>query len=449
MIMKINNKNNAILVKHSKSLEGLIQTPSDKSISHRCIMLGSLCVGETKIKNLLLSEDTTITINAMREFGAKIIEDKENNTVNIYGIGIGGLFQPSKNIYLGNSGTSARLLMGLMSSCSVEVNFEGDNSLSNRPMGRVLNPLSEMGLEILDESSGKLPIRLRGSKMSIPINHKITVPSAQVKSALMFSALNIKGKSTIVEPIMTRDHTERLFELFGADISVTRNNVGHNLIEIIGEKKLKAQELDIPGDPSSAAFIIVAGLIVPKSKLIINNIMLNPTRSLFIDYLIEMGGDIKFKNKYVKCGEQVCDIEVRSSKLRGIHTPKEVAPSLIDEYLALSIAAAYAEGESRFCGLSELRVKESNRFNAIKDLLNLSGVSCQEVEDDLLVKANENVRGGSAIKVNLDHRVAMAAMILGMNSKYEISIDDISPISTSFPEFEKIYSQIGGSYRYI
>ncbi|MGI9312646.1 MAG: 3-phosphoshikimate 1-carboxyvinyltransferase, partial [Alphaproteobacteria bacterium] len=358
--MKINNKNNAILVKHSKSLEGVIQTPSDKSISHRCIMLGSLCVGETKIKNLLLSEDTTITINAMREFGAKIIEDKENNTVNINGIGIGGLFQPSKNIYLGNSGTSARLLMGLMSSCSVEVNFEGDNSLSNRPMGRVLNPLSEMGLEILDESSGKLPIRLRGSKMSIPINHKITVPSAQVKSALMFSALNIKGKSTIVEPIMTRDHTERLFELFGADISVTRNNEGYNLIEIIGEKKLKAQELDIPGDPSSAAFLIVAGLIVPKSKLIINNIMLNPTRSLFIDYLIEMGGDIKFKNKYVKCGEQVCDIEVRSSKLRAIHTPKEVAPSLIDEYLALSIAAAYAEGESRFCGLSELRVKESN-----------------------------------------------------------------------------------------
>ena len=449
MIMKINNKNNAILVKHSKSLEGIIQTPSDKSISHRCIMLGSLCIGETKIKNLLLSEDTAITINAMREFGAKIIEDKENNTVNINGIGIGGLFQPSKNIYLGNSGTSARLLMGLMSSCSVEVNFEGDNSLSNRPMGRVLNPLSEMGLEILDENSGKLPIRLRGSKMSIPINHKITVPSAQVKSALMFSALNIKGKSTIVEPIMTRDHTERLFQLFGADVSVTRNNEGYNLIEIIGEKKLRAQELDIPEDPSSAAFLIVAGLIVPKSKLIINNIMLNPTRSLFIDYLIEMGGDIKFKNKYVRCGEQVCDIEVRSSKLKAIYTPKEVAPSLIDEYLALSIAAAYADGVSRFCGLSELRVKESNRFNAIKDLLNLSGVSCQEVKDDLLINANENVRGGSMIKANLDHRVAMSAMILGMNSKYEISIDDISPISTSFSKFEKIYSQIGGSYQYI
>ena len=215
MIMKINNKNNAILVKHSKSLEGVIQTPSDKSISHRCIMLGSLCVGETKIKNLLLSEDTTITINAMREFGAKIIEDKENNTVNINGIGIGGLFQPSKNIYLGNSGTSARLLMGLMSSCSVEVNFEGDNSLSNRPMGRVLNPLSEMGLEILDESSGKLPIRLRGSKMSIPINHKITVPSAQVKSALMFSALNILPTQCIqprqavsIGVCVRRDHVE-------------------------------------------------------------------------------------------------------------------------------------------------------------------------------------------------------------------------------------------------
>jgi 3-phosphoshikimate 1-carboxyvinyltransferase len=177
--------------------------------------------------------------------------------------------------------------------------------------------------------------------------------------------------------------------------------------------------------------------------------MLNPTRSLFIDYLIEMGGDIKFKNKYVRCGEQVCDIEVSSSKLKAIYTPKEVAPSLIDEYLALSIAAAYADGESRFCGLSELRVKESNRFNAIKDLLNLSGVSCQEVEDDLLIEANGNVQGGSAIKVNLDHRVAMSAMILGMNSKYEISIDDISPISTSFPEFEKIYSQIGGSYQYI
>ena len=211
-----------------------------------------------------------------------------------------------------------------------------------------------MGLEILNGNSGKLPIRLRGSSLPIPINHKLKVPSAQVKSALMFSALNIKGKSIITEPIRTRDHTERLFKLFGANINIIKNNDGQNIIEIIGEKKLSPQELDIPGDPSSAAFLIVAGLITSKSKLFINNIMLNPTRSLFIDYLIKMGGNIEFKKKYIKCGEEVCDIEVTSSKLKAIKIPKEVAPSLIDEYLILSVAAAYAKGESRFCGLSEL-----------------------------------------------------------------------------------------------
>jgi 3-phosphoshikimate 1-carboxyvinyltransferase len=449
MIMKINNKNNAVLIKRSPFLAGTINTPSDKSISHRCLILGALCIGETKIQNLLSSEDIRATIYALREFGAKIIEDKEKNLVTVHGVGIGGLFQPKKNIYLGNSGTSARLLMGLISSNPVEVEFEGDKSLSTRPMGRVIEPLSEMGLEILNGNSGKLPIRLRGSSLPIPINHKLKVPSAQVKSALMFSALNIKGKSIITEPIRTRDHTERLFKLFGANINIIKNNDGQNIIEIIGEKKLSPQELDIPGDPSSAAFLIVAGLIASKSKLFINNIMLNPTRSLFIDYLIKMGGNIEFKKKYIKCGEEVCDIEVTSSKLKAIKIPKEVAPSLIDEYLILSVAAAYAKGESRFCGLSELRVKESNRFNAIQDLLNQSGVSCREEGDDLLIKSNEIVLGGSNIRTNLDHRVAMAAMILGLNAKNEINIDDISPISTSFPNFEEIYSKIGGVYKYI
>ena len=393
--MKINNKNNPVIVERSNALSGSIDTPSDKSISHRALILGSLCIGETKIHNLLLSEDITSTICALEQFGASINMGEEQNITNIYGIGIGGLLQPSKKIYLGNSGTSVRLLIGLMSSCDVCVEFEGDESLSKRPMGRVLDPL--------------------------------------------------KGRSTIIETIKTRDHTEKLFEYFGADIQIRLNDLGQKEIMISGQKKLSPREIDIPGDPSSAAFFIVAGLISKGSKLRIKNVMINPTRSLFIDYLISMGAKIDFLDKYSKCGEVVVDIDVTASELKGVTTSLNDAPSIIDEFLILSVAAAYAKGESKFCGVSELKVKESDRLEAIINMLTASGVKCGTKDDDLIIYGNGEVPGGSDIKSNYDHRVAMSALILGLGSKSQIRIDDVSPIATSFPNFIQEFNSIGGN----
>jgi len=320
--MQLNNKNNAVIVYQSNSLHGAIRTPSDKSISHRALILGALCLGETTIKNLLLSEDVINTAEALRQFGANIIINKDGEC-KIFGIGIGGLLQPEKNIYLGNSGTSARLLIGLMSSCEVVVKFEGDESLSKRPMDRVLSPLQKVGLEILEDNDRKLPLTLRGAAMPVPIDHQLTIPSAQVKTALMLSALNISGTSIIIEPIKTRDHTENLLKLFDADITINKNSDGYDVIKINGQVKLTPQQIDIPGDPSSAAFFIVAGLIKPNSKLKITNVMTNPTRAHFIDVLNRMGANIKIDRTYSKCGEDVCDLEVTSSELNGIIIKKK------------------------------------------------------------------------------------------------------------------------------
>ena len=446
MIMKINNKNNPVIVERSNALSGIINTPSDKSISHRALILGSLCIGKTKIHNLLLSEDIMSTIGALEQFGANINVNKESGITTVHGFGIGGLLQPSKKVYLGNSGTSVRLLIGLMSSCDVCVEFEGDQSLSRRPMGRVLEPLKEMGLEIIGNNTNNLPLKLQGTALPIPINHKLLVPSAQIKSALMLSALNIRGRSTIIETIKTRDHTEKLFAYFDADIEVKKNEVGDKEIVINGQKRLSRREIDIPGDPSSAAFFIVAALILKGSKLRIENIMMNPTRSVYIDYLISMGAKIDFINKYSKCGEEVLDIEVTASELKGITTSLEDAPSLIDEFLILSVAAAYAKGESRFCGISELKVKESDRLEAIINMLTSAGVECRTQDDDLIIRGNGEVSGGSSIMTNYDHRVAMSALILGLGAKSQIRIDDISPIATSFPDFMEIYNRIGGNF---
>ena len=446
MIMKINNKNNPVIVERSNALSGIINTPSDKSISHRALILGSLCIGETKIHNLLLSEDIMSTLSALEQFGANINVNKESGVTTVHGFGIGGLLQPSKKIYLGNSGTSVRLLIGLISSCDVCVEFEGDQSLSRRPMGRVLEPLREMGLEIISNNTNNLPLKLQGTTLPIPINHIILVPSAQIKSALMLSALNIRGRSTIIETIKTRDHTEKLFAYFGADIEVKKNEVGDKEIVINGQKRLSRKEIDIPGDPSSAAFFIVAALISKGAKLRIKNIMMNPTRSVYIDYLTSMGAKIDFINKYSKCGEEVLDIEVTTSELKGITTSLKDAPSLIDEFLILSVAAAYAKGDSRFCGISELKVKESDRLEAIINMLTSAGVECWTQDDDLIIRGKGEVSGGSSIMTNHDHRVAMSALILGLGAKSQIRIDDISPIATSFPDFMEIYHRIGGNF---
>ena len=445
MIIKINNKNNPVIVERSNALTGTIDTPSDKSISHRALILGMLCIGETKIHNLLLSEDIKSTISALEQFGANINVQEQPNITSVYGIGIGGLLQPKRKIYLGNSGTSVRLLIGLMSSCDVCAEFEGDSSLSRRPMGRVLEPLKEMGLEIMSDDTEHLPLKLQGTAYPIPINHILKVPSAQIKSALMLAALNIRGSSIIIETTKTRDHTEKLFEYFGADIQTRINDAGHKEIMINGQKRLSPSQIDIPGDPSSAAFFIVAALISKGSKLSIKNVMINPTRSLFIDYLISMGAKIDFTKKYTKCGEEVSDIDVSASELKGITTSLDDAPSIIDEFLILSVAAAYAKGDSRFCGVSELKVKESNRLDAIINMLTSSGVKCEMDNDDLIIHGNGEVLGGSNIKSNYDHRVAMSALILGLATKKPVRIDDVSPIPTSFPNFMEIYHRIGGN----
>tara|TARA_Y100000590_G_scaffold470732_1_gene668948 strand:+ start:11741 stop:13084 length:1344 start_codon:yes stop_codon:yes gene_type:complete len=445
--MKINKKIFGVKIIPSDGLSGVVNTPSDKSISHRAIILGALCIGETKIHNLLMSEDISCTIAAVEQFGAKVLLDDNSKIIKIYGIGIGGLFQPKKEIDCGNSGTSTRLLMGLISSIAIEATFKGDKSLSQRPMQRVLEPLQSIGIEIKDGNGINLPLKVRGSSYPLPIKHELSIASAQVKSALMFAALNIKGKSIIIEPVKTRDHTERLFEIFGANINLYHDENDKKVIEIIGENKLMPQEIDIPGDPSSAAFFIVAGLVTPGSFIKINNVMLNPTRSLYIDYLIQMGANIKFVNKFKKCGEVVCDLEVKTSKLKGMSFPSDVSPSLIDEYLILSVAAAFAEGETIFYGLSELRVKESDRFDAIINLLTMSGVKCKSDGDDLIIYGERLVKGGGKIESNLDHRVVMSAMIMGMATEQPIIIDNLEPISTSFPDFLRFYKEIGGKYQ--
>ena len=402
-------------------------------------MLGALAVGETRVSGLLEGEDVLATAAAMRAMGASV-ERLGNGEWSVHGVGVGALLQPQEPLDMGNSGTSTRLLMGLVASHAITAQFVGDASLSGRPMGRVIEPLSQMGAAFAASAGGRLPLTLRGAWPAVPITYRLPVASAQVKSAILLAGLNTAGITTVIEPVPTRDHSERMLRGFGADLSVEIGSDGARVIRLVGEAELNPQTIEVPGDPSSAAFFIVAALIVPGSELLIQNVGLNPTRAGIVTVLRQMGGSIEELNPREVGGEPVADLLVRHSALRGIEVDPALAPSMIDEFPVLFVAAALAQGTTITSGLDELRVKESDRLAAMAAALIGAGAAVTEQQDGLTIvgTGGEPLRGGGPITTHLDHRIAMSMAVAGLASREGVAVDDTRPIATSFPLFEAL-----------
>ena len=408
-------------------------------------MLGALAVGETRVTGLLEGEDVLATAGAMRAMGATVERTGEGEW-SVSGVGVGALLQPQAPLDMGNSGTSTRLLMGLIASHAISATFIGDASLSKRPMGRVIEPLSQMGAAFEASEGGRLPLTLQGANPAVPIEYRLPVASAQVKSAVLLAGLNTPGITTVIEPVPTRDHSERMLRGFGAELEVETDSAGVRTIRIRGEAELKPQTIEVPGDPSSAAFFIVAALIVPGSELVIQNVGLNPTRAGLVEVLRQMGGDITELNAREVGGEPVADLLVRHSALKGIAVDPEIAPSMIDEFPVLFVAAAMAEGTTVTTGLDELRVKESDRLTAMAEALALAGATVVETEDGLTITGTggEALRGGGPVVTHLDHRIAMSMAVAGLVSRDGVEVDDTRPIATSFPQFESLLDGLRG-----
>ena len=424
----------------SINLKGRIKVPGDKSMSHRALMFGAVAIGQTRITGLLEAEDVVNSAKAMAALGAKTTKLPNGDWL-VDGVGVGGLKSPKGDLDFGNSGTGVRLAMGLMASTDLTARCVGDASLSRRPMGRVTKPLAGFGTKFETSEGERLPLVLHGAAHAKPVTYTLPVASAQVKSAVLLAGLNTKGVTTVIEPIATRDHTERMLAAFGAKISVTMKD-GARHISIEGQHELKAQELSIPGDPSSAAFPMVAALITEGSDIVIENIMLNPTRTGLIITLQEMGGDITIENRRVAGGEDVGDLHVKYSRLKGIRVPPTRAPSMIDEYPILSVAASFAEGTTRMEGLEELRVKESDRLNAVEAGLQANGVATASGHDWLEVHG-DGAPGGGRVITHMDHRIAMSFLVMGLASRIHTQIDDSAFIATSFPGFTDLLNGLG------
>lgn len=423
----------------SVPLKGRIAIPGDKSISHRSLMLSALAVGTSRVTGLLEGHDVLATAAAMRAMGASIVRQPDGQWV-IDGVGVGGLLQPREALDMGNSGTSTRLLMGLVASHPITATFIGDASLSGRPMGRVIDPLSQMGADIGASPGGRLPLMVRGIAPAIPLAYRLPMASAQVKSAVLLAGLNTPGITEVIEPVPTRDHSERMLRGFGADLTVELGTDGVRHIRIRGESELRPQTIVVPGDPSSAAFFIVAALIVPGSDVTIANVGLNPTRAGLVEVLRQMGGDIELLDSRDVGGEPVADLRVRHSTLRGIAVDPAVVPSMVDEFPILFIAAALAQGRTTTTGLDELRVKESDRLAVMATGLKAIGARVEESEDGLVIDGTggDPLPGGATIAGHLDHRICMSFAIAGLVSKAPITVDDIAPVATSFPNFEAL-----------
>jgi 3-phosphoshikimate 1-carboxyvinyltransferase len=418
-------------------LTGAISVPGDKSISHRSLMFAGLAVGRSTITGLLEGEDVLATAAAMRAFGAQIARN-DDGTWTVDGVGVGSLLEPKTALDMGNSGTSTRLLMGLVASHAITATFVGDASLSGRPMKRVIDPLAMMGAGIEASAGGTLPLMLRGASPAVPITYRLPVASAQVKSAVLLAGLNTPGITRVIEPVPTRDHTERMLTGFGAKLEVGVEN-GETVIAIHGEADLKPMDVTVPGDPSSAAFFMVAASIVPGSDLTIRNVGLNPTRAGLLSVLRQMGADIEEVNPREVGGEPVADLRVRHSQLTGVDVDPAIAPSMIDEFPVLFVAAALAKGTTRTSGLDELRVKESDRLATMAAALTSVGAQVEEHEDGLTIHGTggEPLRGSAngRVKTMLDHRIAMSMAVAGLVSRDGVMVDDTAPINTSFPTF--------------
>ena len=429
-------------------LVGRIRVPGDKSISHRSLMLGALAVGETRVSGLLEGEDVLSTAAAMRAMGADVAQLAPGEW-RVHGVGVGALLQPQAALDMGNSGTSTRLLMGLVATHPITATFVGDASLSARPMGRVIAPLSTMGAEFHASPGGRLPLMVEGARLPVPISYRLPVASAQVKSAVLLAGLNTRGVTEVIEPVPTRDHSERMLRGFGAQLTVESAADGARVIRLTGEAELKPQQIVVPGDPSSAAFFIVAALLVPGSDLTIENVGLNPTRAGLIAVLRAMGGQIEELAPREVGGEPVADLRVRHSALTGIEVDPAIAPAMIDEFPVLFVAAALAQGTTVTRGLEELRVKESDRIAVMRAALEGAGARVTETEDGLTIEGTggELLRGSAnaRVKTHLDHRIAMAMAIAGLVSRDGVEVDDTRPIATSFPTFEALLNEASGA----
>ncbi|RWQ67813.1 3-phosphoshikimate 1-carboxyvinyltransferase [Mesorhizobium sp.] len=434
----------------SLALSGTARVPGDKSISHRSFMFGGLASGETRITGLLEGEDVMRTGAAMKAMGAHI--EKHGTEWVIRGTGNGALLQPEGPLDFGNAGTGSRLTMGLVGTYDMETTFIGDASLSGRPMGRVLEPLRQMGVQVLKATPGdRMPITLHGPKHAAPITYRVPMASAQVKSAVLLAGLNTPGVTTVIEPVMTRDHTEKMLKGFGANLSVETDERGVRHIFIEGQGKLTGQTIAVPGDPSSAGFPLVAALIVPGSDITIENVLMNPTRTGLLLTLQEMGARIDILDPRNEGGEDVADLRVRYSELKGVTVPPERAPTMIDEYPVLAVAASFAEGETLMLGLEELRVKESDRLSAVAEGLKLNGVDCAEGEATLAVRGKPGGKGlgrhpnghNTVVQTHLDHRIAMSFLVMGLAAEKPVTVDDQAMIATSFPEFMGLMKRLG------
>lgn len=423
--------------RHLGPLRGTLRVPGDKSISHRALMLSALAVGESRITGLLEGEDVLSTAAAMRAMGATVHRTGEGCWT-VHGVGVGGLMQPAGALDMGNSGTSTRLLMGLVASHRLTATFIGDASLSKRPMGRVIDPLHLMGAEFNASPGGTLPLMVKGLVPAIPIQYRLPVASAQVKSAILLAGLNAPGMTEVIEPVPTRDHSERMLRGFGADLTVEVDGNGIRTIRLVGEAELKPQTIDVPGDPSSAAFAIVAALITPGSKVTVTHVGMNPTRMGIYHMLEAMGADLTYSNEREVGGEPVADITARHSALHGIEVPPDVAPSMIDEFPVFFVAASVAQGRTTTSGLDELRVKESDRLALMAAGLKAIGTQVEERSDGLIIDGTggESLAGGVTVKSALDHRIAMSFAVAGQHCAQGVTVDDVSPIATSFPTFE-------------
>lgn len=433
-----------LAARRSGPLLGRLRVPGDKSISHRSLILSALAVGETQITGLLEGEDVINTARAMRALGAKV-ERTGQGAWRINGVGVAGFAEPAAPLDFGNSGTGCRLVIGAVAGCPITATFDGDASLRTRPQRRVLDPLERMGARTTSVTEGgRLPITLKGARDPIPIVYEPPAASAQLKSAVLLAGLAAPGETVVIEKEATRDHTERMLRHFGADVAVEPLGAHGRRVTLKGQPELVAAPVVVPADPSSAAFPMVAALIVPGSEIVLDGVMTNVTRTGLFTTLREMGAHIEELNPRLEGGEDIADLLVRASALKGVEVPPERAPFMIDEYLVLAVAAAYAEGTTRMRGLKELRVKESDRLAATAAMLRINGVEVEIDGDDLIVHGKGRVAGGGTVTTHMDHRIAMSALVMGLASDKPVHIDDTAFIATSFPSFVEMMRGLGG-----
>jgi 3-phosphoshikimate 1-carboxyvinyltransferase len=427
-------------------LTGKVRVPGDKSISHRALILGALAVGESRISGLLEGEDVLNTAKSMRALGARVDRTGDFAWV-VHGVGVAGFKQPQHPLDFGNSGTGCRLVMGAVAGCPIAAVFDGDASLRSRPMRRVLDPLALMGARVIaGGEGGRLPLTLQGARNPLPIEYRTPVASAQIKSAVLLAGLAAPGLTTVIEQEASRDHTELMLAHFGAKIVTTAEGLHGRRIVLQGQPELHGAEVVVPADPSSAAFPIVAALIVEGSDLVLSDVMTNPLRTGLFATLRDMGASIEETGQRGDAGEPMAQLRVRASKLRGVEVPPERAPSMIDEYLVLAVAAAFAEGTTVMRGLQELRVKESDRLDATAAMLRVNGVKVEISGDDLIVEGRGHVPGGGLVATHMDHRIAMSALVMGLAADKPVKVDDIAIIATSFPDFVPMMRRLGAEF---